>query len=220
MILSAHHLGRDYPTPSGPLTVLDGITFSLEAGESLAVVGPSGSGKSTLLGLLAGLDQPSRGRIEIEGRDLSAFSDSESAAFRARRMGFVFQSHRLLPALSALENVRTPLDLAGAADATTRAIAWLERVGLGARRDHQPRQLSGGEQQRVAVARALANDPALIFADEPTGSLDQRTGADLADLLFSLAAERRTTLVLVTHDERVAARCARQLRLVDGRVQA
>ncbi len=220
MILSTHHLSRDYPTPHGPLTVLEDITLALAPGESLAVVGPSGSGKSTLLGLLAGLDRPSRGRVEIEGRDLAGFSDGESAAFRARRMGFVFQSHRLLPALSALENVRTPLDLAGAANAETRAATWLERVGLAARCDHRPQQLSGGEQQRVAVARALANDPALVFADEPTGSLDQRTGADLAELLFTLAAERRTTLVVVTHDERLAARCARRLRLVDGRAQA
>ncbi|MBN8526053.1 MAG: ATP-binding cassette domain-containing protein, partial [Planctomycetes bacterium] len=156
MILDAHALGRDYETPHGPITVLDGVDLSLQAGETLALVGPSGSGKSTLLGLLAGLDRPSRGSVRVEGRDLAAMSDAEASAFRGRRMGFVFQSHRLLPALSALENVRAPLDIAGAADAQERAMQWLERVGLAGRHDRRPAQLSGGEQQRVALARALA----------------------------------------------------------------
>ncbi len=218
MILSARTLGRDYPTPHGPLTVLDGIDLDLAAGETLALVGPSGSGKSTLLGLLAGLDRPSRGSVAIEGRDLATLDDAEASTFRGRRCGFVFQSHRLLPALSAQENVQTPLDLAGARDAASRARAWLTKVGLEGRNDHRPRQLSGGEQQRVAVARALAHDPAIVFADEPTGSLDRRTGDAVADLLFELSAERRTTLVLVTHDERLAGRCSRILRLQDGRI--
>lgn len=218
MILSATSLGRDYATPQGNLTVLDGVDLELQAGESLALVGPSGSGKSTLLGLLAGLDQPTRGSVLIEGRDLATMSDAEASAFRGARMGFVFQSHRLLPALSALENVRAPLDIAGAADATARASAWLDRVGLAGRHDHRPRQMSGGEQQRVALARALAHDPAIVFADEPTGSLDRRTGSAVADLLFELARNQRTTLVVVTHDEQLAARCQRVLRLADGRI--
>jgi putative ABC transport system ATP-binding protein len=218
MTLVATGLGRDYPTPHGPLTVLHAVDLRLAAGETVAIVGPSGSGKSTLLGLLAGLDRPSRGSILIEGRDPATMSDREASAFRAARMGFIFQSHRLLPALTAQENVATPLELAGATDAGPRARAWLDRVGLGGRHDHRPRQLSGGEQQRVAVARALAHDPAIVFADEPTGSLDQRTGAAVADLLFSLARERNATLVLVTHDENLAARCARIVRMQDGRI--
>ncbi len=218
MILSARSLGRDYPAPHGQITVLDGVDLDLAAGETLALVGPSGSGKSTLLGLLAGLDQPSRGHVTIEGQDLAGMSDAVASAFRGRRMGFVFQSHRLLPALTALENVQAPLDLAGAPDATQRAAAWLTKVGLGGRGGHRPRQLSGGEQQRVAVARALAHDPAIVFADEPTGSLDRRTGSAVADLLFGLAASHGTTLVLVTHDEQLAARCSRVLHMSDGRI--
>ena len=218
MILSAHGLGRDYPTPHGDITVLDGVDLDLAAGETLAIVGPSGSGKSTLLGLLAGLDRPSRGSVTIEGRDLASFGDAEASAFRGRRMGFVFQSHRLLPALTAQENVQAPLDLAGAAEAASRARAWLAKVGLEGRHDHRPRQLSGGEQQRVAVARALVHEPAILFADEPTGSLDRRTGAAVADLLFALAANHRTTLVLVTHDEQLAARCGRIVRMQVGRI--
>jgi putative ABC transport system ATP-binding protein len=218
MILSATGLGRDYATPQGSLTVLDGVDLELKAGESLALVGPSGSGKSTLLGLLAGLDQPTRGTVLVEGRDLAAMSDAEASAFRGARMGFVFQSHRLLPALNALENVRAPLDIAGAPDAQAKAIEWLDRVGLAGRHEHRPRQMSGGEQQRVAVARALAHGPAIVFADEPTGSLDRRTGSTVADLLFELAHSRGTTLVVVTHDEQLAARCQRILRLADGRI--
>lgn len=218
MILSASGLGRDYNAPHGVITVLDGVDLGIAAGESLAIVGPSGSGKSTLLGLLAGLDRPSRGRIEIAGKDLATMSDREASAFRGARMGFVFQSHRLLPALSALENVRAPLDLAGAADGTARAHEWLDRVGLAGRHEHRPRQLSGGEQQRVAVARALAHHPAIVFADEPTGSLDSRTGATVAELLFDLAHSRGTTLIVVTHDEQLAARCQRIVRMADGRI--
>ncbi len=218
MTLLARGLGRDYPTPHGQITVLDGVDLDLQPGDSLAIVGPSGSGKSTLLGLLAGLDQPSRGSVTIEGRDLASMSDAEASAFRGRRMGFIFQSHRLLPALSALENVRAPLDLANVPDANARALAWLARVGLADRHDHRPRQLSGGEQQRVAVARALVNDPAIVFADEPTGSLDRRTGGTVADMLFALTSGGRATLVLVTHDEQLAARCARVVHMDDGRI--
>lgn len=217
-VLAARGLGRDYPTPHGPITVLDGVDLELAAGETIAIVGPSGSGKSTLLGLLAGLDRPSRGSVAIAGRDLAAMSDAEASAFRGQRCGFVFQSHRLLPALTAQENVQAPLDLAGAADAPARARAWLEKVGLGGRHDHRPRQLSGGEQQRVAVARALAHAPDIVFADEPTGSLDRRTGAAVAELLFDLARDHRATLVVVTHDEQLAARCARTVRMQDGRI--
>lgn len=219
-LLAAEGLGRDYPAPAGAITVLDGVDLVFTSGESVAVAGPSGSGKSTLLGLLAGLDRPTRGRVLVEGRDLASQSDAEASAFRGRRMGFVFQSHRLLPALSALENVQAPLDLAGVADAPRRAREWLARVGLEARLGHLPRQMSGGEQQRVAVARALVHDPAIVFADEPTGSLDRRTGDPIADLLFALAAERGATLVVVTHDERLAARCTRIVRMADGRVMA
>lgn len=216
--LSARGLGRDYPTPHGLITVLDGVDLDLAAGETLAIVGPSGSGKSTLLGLLAGLDRPSRGQVTLEGQDLVAMADGEASAFRGRRMGFIFQSHQLLPALTAQENVQAPLDIAGAPDAAARARVWLGKVGLEGRHDHRPRQLSGGEQQRVAVARALAADPAIVFADEPTGSLDRRTGTAVADLLFTLAASHRTTLVLVTHDEQLAARCSRIVHMQDGRI--
>ncbi len=218
MILSARGLGRDYPTPHGAITVLDAVDLDLHAGESLAIVGPSGSGKSTLLGLLAGLDRPTRGTVAVEGHDLATMSDAAASAFRGARMGFVFQSHRLLPALTAQENVQAPLDIAGASNAGQRATDWLVRVGLGDRWNHRPRQLSGGEQQRVAVARALVNDPAIIFADEPTGSLDRRTGATVADLLFQLTAGGSSSLVLVTHDEQLAARCARVVRMQDGRI--
>lgn len=218
MTLRARGLGRDYPTPHGPITVLDGVDLDLAAGETLAIVGPSGSGKSTLLGLLAGLDRPSRGQVTLEDQDLAAMDDGEASAFRGRRMGFIFQSHQLLPALTAQENVQAPLDIAGAPDAAARARVWLGKVGLEGRHDHRPRQLSGGEQQRVAVARALAAEPAIVFADEPTGSLDRRTGAAIADLLFTLAAGHRTTLVLVTHDEQLAARCSRIVHMQDGRL--
>ena len=219
-VLLLDGVGRRYRTGSGHLTVLDGISFSVAAGERLAVVGPSGSGKSTLLGLMAGLDAPDAGRVVVEGRDLAGLSPSALARLRGQRMGFVFQSYRLLPTLTALENIAVPLDLAGRADADATARAWLARVGLAERADHLPAKLSGGEQQRVALARALAPGPALVFADEPTGNLDSRTGAAMTELLFGLVAESGATLVLVTHDLALAGRAGRRIELSDGRIVA
>lgn len=200
------------------LTILQDITFNVAVGESVAIVGASGAGKSTLLGLLAGLDLPTAGRITLDGQDLGAMSEDDRARARAGRVGFVFQSFQLLPAFSALENVMLPLELAGVDTPGPRARAALESVGLGARMSHRPHQLSGGEQQRVALARAFAPEPVVLFADEPTGNLDADTGGRVADLLFDLNARTRTTLVLVTHDQRLAARCERQLTLHDGRL--
>jgi putative ABC transport system ATP-binding protein len=202
------------------LAILDHVSLSVAAGEAVAIVGASGSGKSTLLSLLAGLDLPSSGRIALDGVDLLALDEDGRAALRARLVGFVFQSFHLLPALSACENVMLPLELAGVAGARQRAEAMLTRVGLGQRLHHSPRTLSGGEQQRVALARAFVMQPRLLFADEPTGNLDAATGAEIIELLFQLNAERGTTLVLVTHDETLARRCQRQIRLAGGRVQS
>ena len=202
------------------LAILDHVSLSVVAGEAVAIVGASGSGKSTLLSLLAGLDLPSSGRIALDGVDLLALDEDGRAALRARLVGFVFQSFHLLPALSACENVMLPLELAGVAGARQRAEAMLARVGLGQRLHHSPRTLSGGEQQRVALARAFVMQPRLLFADEPTGNLDAATGAEIIELLFQLNAEQGTTLVLVTHDETLARRCQRQIRLAGGRVQS
>ena len=211
-------LVRRYRSGSTELTVLDGISFQVAAGEAVAVVGPSGSGKSTLLGLIAGLDTPTSGRVLVEGRDLASMNEAEMASFRGRRLGFLFQQYRLLPALTALENVLTPLALAGAVDAEIRAKAWLERVGLGGRLHHLPVQLSGGEQQRVALARALAPGPALLFADEPTGNLDSATGTQIADLIFAAVREQGVTCLYVTHDPQLATRADRIIRLADGKI--
>lgn len=200
--------------------ILDRVSLALAAGRSLAIVGASGSGKTTLLSLLAGLDHPSEGRIEMFGQALTGLSEDQRAAMRLGRVGFVFQSFHLLPNYTALENVMAPLELAGRDDAETRARAALQAVGLGERLDHLPRQLSGGEQQRVAIARAFAPQPLLLFADEPTGNLDQRTGAKVSDLLFELNRAHQTALVLVTHDPALAARCGEVIRLDQGRVQA
>jgi len=219
-LLRVEALGKQVALPSGPLTILDGVDFSIAAGEAFAIVGASGSGKSTLLSLLAGLDQASRGRVWLDGIDLGSLDEDGRAALRAEKVGFVFQNFQLLPALTALENVMLPLELRGDRDAQGPARQVLEQVGLGARLEHYPRQLSGGEQQRVAIARAFVTRPRLLFADEPTGNLDTSTGQQVVELLFRLNAEAGTTLVLVTHDERLAARCARQLRLAAGRVQA
>lgn len=213
------NLGKQVTSPEGTLTILADVSFRVEAGETVAVVGASGSGKSTLLGLLAGLDVPSTGSVRIAGRDLNALDEDGRAALRAELVGFVFQSFHLLPALTALENVMLPLELAGAADARERARKILGEVGLGERVDHYPNQLSGGEQQRVAIARAFATEPKILFADEPTGSLDTRTGDRIIDLLFDLNARRGTTLILVTHDERLAERCAHRLTLDAGRLE-
>ena len=219
-LLHVEGLGKQVALPSGPLTILADVGFSIAAGEAFAIVGASGSGKSTLLSLLAGLDVASSGRVRLGGADLGALDEDGRAALRAEKVGFVFQNFQLLPALTALENVMLPLELRGDRDAEAPARKVLEQVGLGARMTHYPRQLSGGEQQRVAIARAFVTRPALLFADEPTGNLDTTTGQQIIELLFRLNAEAGTTLVLVTHDERLAARCGRQLRLAGGRVQA
>ncbi len=214
-------LSKSVPTSDGDgtLHILRDVTFSVQAGESVAIVGASGSGKSTLLGLLAGLDVASSGSVSIEGQSLFALDEDARAALRGARIGFVFQSFQLLPALTALENVMLPLELAGVDDAASQAGAWLERVGLGARKHHYPKHLSGGEQQRVALARAFAPGPRLLLADEPTGNLDMATGAAVIDLMFSLNREVGTTLILVTHDDALAARCHRTLRMNAGRLE-
>lgn len=198
------------------LTILQGVNLEINRGESVAIVGRSGSGKTTLLGLLAGLDTPSEGTVELDGARISDLSEDERAKLRASRVGFVFQSFQLLPAMSALENVMLPLELAGFEAPEKRARELLERVGLGERLHHTPRQLSGGEQQRVAIARAFASDPVILFADEPTGNLDNRTGQAVSDLLMDLNREQGTTLVMVTHDEHLAARCGRQFNIEAG----
>jgi putative ABC transport system ATP-binding protein len=220
MIVTAEQVGKQVAVASGTLTILEDVSFNVGAGESLAIVGVSGSGKSTLLGLLAGLDLPSAGRITLAGEELNALDEDGRARLRGQRVGFVFQTFQLLPGLTALENVMLPLELAGNAAAMAQASALLERVGLGLRLDHYPKQLSGGEQQRVAIARAFAGSPALLFADEPTGNLDAATGGRIIDLLFELNAEQGTTLILVTHDDKLAARCGRRLHLDAGRVVA
>jgi putative ABC transport system ATP-binding protein len=198
------------------LEILKGISLEIKSGESVAIVGASGSGKSTLLGLLAGLDEASGGRVIIGETDLGDLDEDGRALFRGQQIGFVFQSFQLLPALTARENVMLPLELKGQRDAREQAEHFLTRVELGARMDHYPRQMSGGEQQRVAIARAFAARPAILFADEPTGNLDTRTGAHIVDLLFGLNREEGTTLVLVTHDTALAQRCERRLVLEAG----
>ena len=202
------------------LSVLNSLELKINPGDSVAIVGPSGSGKSTLLSFLAGLDIPETGEILFKGNDFSSLTEDERAVIRRGRIGFVFQSFQLLQGLTALENVMLPLELTGlsVADARQRAFDWLGRVGLGARINHRPRMLSGGEQQRVAVARAFVNEPALLFADEPTGNLDRGTGDAVSELLFELNKETGATLVLVTHDERLAARCQRMLHLENGQL--
>lgn len=200
------------------LDILTNVNVSVAAGETIAIVGKSGSGKSTLLSLLAGLDQATSGHVRIQGQDLSAMSEDGRAAVRKQHVGFVFQNFQLLPHLSALDNVMLPLELTGDANAKAKAQSWLEKVGLSERLDHQPNQLSGGEQQRVAIARAFACEPDILFADEPTGNLDEHTGEKIEDLLFNLNAQLNTTLVLVTHDETLAKRCQRQVHLIDGKL--
>ncbi|EIK52251.1 ABC transporter ATP-binding protein [Stutzerimonas stutzeri TS44] len=216
-ILIARHLNKVVPSAEGELHILSDLSLELAKGDSLAIVGTSGSGKSTLLGLLAGLDLPSAGDVQLASHLLGTLDEDQRARVRAEHVGFVFQSFQLLDSLDALENVMLPLELEGRRDAAQRAQRLLERVGLGARLHHYPRQLSGGEQQRVALARAFAAEPDVLFADEPTGNLDSQTGAHISDLLFELNRERGTTLVLVTHDERLARRCRHLLRLEGGR---
>jgi putative ABC transport system ATP-binding protein len=202
-----------------PLTILDGITLDVAAGEICAITGPSGSGKSTLLGLIAGLDRPSAGSIAVAGVEITRLDEDALARFRRDTLGYVFQSYHLIPTLTAAENVAVPLEIAGAPDAATRARGLLGDVGLGDRAHHYPVQLSGGEQQRVALARAVALDPELLLADEPTGNLDSATGAQIIELLLSWSRRRRSTLVLVTHDEALARHADRVVALRDGRIR-
>jgi putative ABC transport system ATP-binding protein len=217
-IIRVSELGKQVTTGASELTILSGVSFEVSAGEAVAIVGVSGSGKSTLLGLLAGLDTPSVGSVNIDGHDIGMLDEDGRAALRGRMIGFVFQSFQLLPAMTALENVMLPQELAGVDDAQTAARLMLERVGLGERVHHYPKQLSGGEQQRVAIARAFVGRPRLLFADEPTGNLDTATGAQIIDLLFELNRESGATLLLVTHDEALTRRCNRALRLAAGRL--
>ena len=201
-----------------PLTILHENSFAVASGETVAIVGASGSGKSTLLGLLAGLDLPSSGSVALDGVLLGALDEDERARLRGRLLGFVFQSFQLLPSLNAIENVMLPLELAGLPEVRSEAEFWLKRVGLAHRLRHYPKHLSGGEQQRVALARAFASKPKLVLADEPTGNLDAATGQQVIDLMFAINAESGTTLILVTHDEAIAARCARRLRMHAGQI--
>ncbi|TAK65764.1 MAG: ATP-binding cassette domain-containing protein [Betaproteobacteria bacterium] len=219
-MVKAAGLSKVVPNGASTLAILHEIDLTVMAGEAVAIVGASGSGKSTLLGLLAGLDTPSEGSVHLNGVALFALDEDGRAALRAKLLGFVFQSFQLLPALNALENVMLPLELAGTAGAAQLAAAMLERVGLGERLGHYPKTLSGGEQQRVALARAFVMRPKLLLADEPTGNLDAATGAGIIDLMFALNAAAGTTLVLVTHDDAIARRCQRQIRLVGGRIVA
>jgi putative ABC transport system ATP-binding protein len=215
-ILVVRGLCKEVQDASGKLAILRDISFTLDAGQTVAVVGASGSGKSTLLGILAGLDTPTGGSVHLAGQDLFALDEDQRAALRARHVGFVFQSFQLMPNLTALENVMLPLELAGVADARAQATAMLQRVGLGERLMHRPKVLSGGEQQRVALARAFVVKPDLLLADEPTGSLDHATGEAVMDLMFALNREQGTTLVLVTHDRQLAQRCDRRLTIEAG----
>jgi putative ABC transport system ATP-binding protein len=218
LLLRAESLTKKVTSPEGELTILDCVSFGVGRGESAAIVGPSGAGKSTLLALLAGLDEPSSGRVWLNGVDLTGLDEDGRAAVRNREVGFVFQSFHLLPSLTALENVLLPLELSGAPKPKDRAREALTKVGLEHRLHHYPRQLSGGEKQRVAIARAFVVGPSLLFADEPTGNLDNKTGAKILNLLFELNAAAGTTLVLVTHDLEAAARCTKLIELVGGRL--
>jgi putative ABC transport system ATP-binding protein len=217
-VLRADRLCKRVALPGRVLTILDDVSFTIAEGEAIAIVGASGSGKSTLLSLLAGLDTPTEGDVVLAGTALGQLDEDGRARVRGEHVGFVFQSFQLLPSLTAVENVMLPMELAGARDAEPRARDILKQVGLGERLGHYPRQLSGGEQQRVALARAFVSKPRVLFADEPTGNLDTTTGNAVVDLLFDLNAQSGTTLILVTHDERLAARCHRQLRLAAGRL--
>jgi len=217
-ILAVRGLCKEVQDASGKLAILRDISFALGAGQTVAIVGASGSGKSTLLGILAGLDTPSSGTVQLAGQDLFALDEDQRAALRARHVGFVFQSFQLMPNLTALENVMLPLELAGVSDARAQATVMLQRVGLGERLQHRPKVLSGGEQQRVALARAFVVQPDLLLADEPTGSLDHATGAATMDLMFALNREHGTTLVLVTHDRQLAQRCERRLTIEAGQL--
>ena len=215
-VLEAHGLSKQVSSPEGTLTILSDVSFNVSAGESVAVVGPSGAGKSTLLALLAGLDLPTAGHVVLNGSNLSSLDEDGRAQLRAESVGFVFQSFHLVPSLNALENVMLPLGLAGQSNARSAALEIIRKVGLEERWSHYPAQLSGGEKQRVAIARAFATEPAVLFADEPTGNLDSRTGANIMELMFELNRSSSTTLVLVTHDQSLAERCDRILSLDVG----
>lgn len=217
-MIATRHLSKRVDTAAGPLDILTDINLEMQLGETVAIAGVSGSGKSTLLGLLAGLDLPSAGEVFLSGNRLNDLDEDGRAGVRAELVGFVFQSFQLLPGLTALENVMLPLELAGQRHAQDAAAQLLGRVGLAGRLQHYPKQLSGGEQQRVAIARAFVTEPAILFADEPTGNLDNVTGERVIDLLFRLNQDKGTTLVLVTHDEHLAGRCERLIRLEAGRV--
>lgn len=219
VVLEVAALGKSVPSGDGKLTILHDISFSVMAGEAVAIVGASGSGKSTLLGLMAGLDSPTSGSVRLGGQDMAGLDEDARAVLRGRLLGFVFQSFQLLPALTALENTMLPLELAGLPGARAAAETMLERVGLAQRRGHYPKHLSGGEQQRVALARAFAMKPQLLLADEPTGNLDAATGGQVIDLMFAMNAEAGTTLILVTHDRMLARRCKRKLKLAAGRLE-
>ncbi len=219
-IVRTEGLTKIVQSGGNPLTILDQVSLVVNAGESVAIVGASGSGKTTFLGLIAGLDLPTSGEIWLRDRALHTLDEDARARLRQELLGFVFQSFQLLPALTALENVMLPLELAGAPEPSRTARDWLDKVGLGPRAHHYPRQLSGGEQQRVALARAFSGAPALLLADEPTGNLDTATGSEIADLMFDLNRAHGTTLILVTHDLGLAARCHRQIRLANGCVVA
>jgi putative ABC transport system ATP-binding protein len=217
-VLRAERLTKKVNSPEGELTILDDVTFEVARGSTAAIVGPSGAGKSTLLALLAGLDEPTSGKVWLNGAELTALDEDGRAGVRNREVGFVFQSFHLLPSLTAIENVMLPLELSGAPNAAARAREALTRVGLDQRLRHYPKQLSGGEKQRVAIARAFVGGPSLLFADEPTGNLDNKTGARILSLLFELNAAAGTTLVLVTHDLDAAGRCNRLIELEGGRL--
>ncbi len=217
-LISADNLSKVVPTSEGPLEILSGVNLSINSGQSIAIMGTSGSGKTTLISLLAGLDTPTTGSIVIDGKKLTDMNEDGRAALRNEMIGFVFQSFQLLPSLTALENVMLPLELAGNNQAKAAAGALLDRVGLAHRLTHLPKQLSGGEQQRVALARAFVTKPAILFADEPTGNLDSKTGKHIIDLLFELNQENKTTLVLVTHDQALATLCQRSLHLEEGKI--
>ncbi len=218
-VVEVSRLTKSVDNGGEQLVILHENSFSVAAGDTVAIVGASGSGKSTLLGLLAGLDLPSSGVVKLAGEELAGLDEDARAVLRGRLLGFVFQSFQLLPSLNAIENVMLPLELAGVANARAEAEYWLERVGLSHRLRHYPKHLSGGEQQRVAVARAFAPKPMLILADEPTGNLDAATGHQVIELMFDINAERGTTLILVTHDEEIAARCRRRLHMQAGVIE-
>ena len=217
-ILQADALVKQVTSPAGVLTILDDVSLQLNQGDSLAIVGVSGSGKSTLLGILAGLDTPTRGKVLMNSTDLGTLDEDGRAKLRNQRVGFVFQSFQLLPSMTALENVMLPMELSGNNDAAPVAEQKLVDVGLGHRLHHYPNQLSGGEQQRVAIARAFAGDPEILFADEPTGNLDQKTAGQIIELLFELNNNHNTTLVLVTHDPSIASHCSKTLTLAGGKI--